>query len=444
MSGADPDGLPPGRRGRAAAVVAAGIAISVLDAAMVNIALPSVARDLHLTPAESVWVVNAYQIAVVGTLIPFAALAEILGFKRVWQGGMAVFLLAAAGCAAAPGFEALLALRVAQGLGSAAVMSLLAGMVRNIYPMSMLGRAIGVNAMTVGLSSAAGPTIGAAVLAVAPWPAVFLVHLPIGIVALVAGQRLLPEVPGRRRAFDLAAAGLNVAAFGLVFLGLDLLLHAPVLGVLALAAGIASGVLLVRREFAKPLPLLPLDLLRIRPVRFAVSASVCMFAAHMTAVIALPFHLSAAGWSPPQIGLLITPYPLAVGVLAPFMGRLADRDPSAWSCVAGGFALAAALVAVALVPAGSGIAIMAAMLAAGVGFAGFQAPNNRVMLVAAPRARAGSAGGLQSTARVLGQATGAVLAAACFTLSGPSAAFVCGAVLAVAAGLLSLARGRRA
>ncbi|MCU0944554.1 MAG: MFS transporter [Rubritepida sp.] len=442
MSGTDPDGLPPGRRGAAAAVVAAGIAITVLDAAMVNIALPSAAADLGLTPAESVWVVNAYQIAVVGTLIPFAALGEILGFKRVWQGGMAVFLLAAAGCAVAPSFEALLALRVAQGLGSAAVMSLLAGMVRHIYPVSMLGRAIGVNAMTVGLCSAAGPSLGAAVLAVAPWPAVFLVHLPVGLLALIAGQRLLPEVPGRRRAFDVASALLNVAAFGFVFLGLDLLLHLPGLGVAALALGIGCAVLLVRREFARPVPLLPLDLLRIRPVRFAVGASVCMFAAHMTAVVALPFHLSAAGWSPPQIGLLITPYPLAVGVLAPFMGRLADRDPSARSCVAGGFLLALALLALALVPAGSGLAVMAALLAAGVGFAGFQAPNNRVMLVSAPRARAGSAGGLQSTARVLGQATGAALAAACFTLAGPWAGFLCGAALAVAAALLSLARGR--
>lgn len=442
MSGAEPDGLPPGRRGPAAAIVAAGIAITVLDAAMVNIALPSAARDLGLTPAEAVWIVNAYQIAVVGTLIPFAALGEILGFRRVWQGGMAAFLLGAAGCAVAPGFEALLALRVAQGLGAAAVMSLLAGMVRHIYPAALLGRAIGVNAMTVGLSSAAGPSLGAAVLALAPWPAVFLVHVPIGLLAVAAGQRLLPAVPGRRRPFDLAGAALNVAAFGLLFLGLDLLLHLPLLGLSALAAAIACGALLVRREFAKPLPLLPLDLLRIRPVRFAVAASVCMFAAHMAAVIALPFHLSAAGWSAPQIGLLVTPYPLAVGLLAPFMGRLADRDPSAASCVAGGFGLAAALVAVALVPAGSAPAVMAALLAAGVGFAGFQAPNNRVMLAHAPRARSGSAGGMQSTARVLGQALGAVLAAACFTLAGPWAAFACGALLATAAALLSRARRR--
>jgi DHA2 family multidrug resistance protein-like MFS transporter len=354
---------------------------------------------------------------------------------------MVVFLLAALLAALAPSFEALLAARVLQGLGGAAVMSLLAGMVRNIYPLNELGRAIGVNAMTVGFSSAAGPSLGAAVLAVAPWPAVFLVTLPVGLAALVAGQRFLPAVPGRGYGFDGTAAGLNVAAFGFVFLGLDLVLHAPVLALPALAAGIGCGALLVRREFAKPVPLLPLDLLRIRPVRFAVSASTCMFAAHMTAVIALPFHLSAAGWSPSQIGLLITPYPLAVGVLAPLMGRRADRDPSALSCVLGGAGLAAALVGLAVAPAGSAVAVMALLLAAGIGFAGFQAPNNRVILVGAPRARAGSAGGMQSTARVLGQATGAVLAAACFTLAGPWAAFLCGAALALAAAGLSLARG---
>jgi MFS family permease len=133
------DGLPEPRRTRAAACIAAGISLTVLDAAMVNIALPSAARDLGLTPADAVWVVNAYQITVVGTLIPFAALGEIAGFKRVWNAGLALFLLAALCSAMAPNFEALLAARVAQGLGGAAVMSLMSGLVRHTYPSTQLG-----------------------------------------------------------------------------------------------------------------------------------------------------------------------------------------------------------------------------------------------------------------------------------------------------------------
>ncbi len=432
------DGLPEPRRTRAAACIAAGISLTVLDAAMVNIALPSAARDLGLTPADSVWVVNAYQITVVGTLIPFAALGEIAGFKRVWNAGLALFLLAALCSALAPNFEALLAARIAQGLGGAAVMSLMSGLVRHTYPIAQLGRAIGFNAMVVALCSATGPSLGAAVLALANWPAVFLVHLPVGLAALVFGARVLPDVPRQPRAFDIGAAAMNAAAFGLVFLGLDLVLHWPVLGVVALALGLLVGTLLIRREMARSVPLLPLDLLRIRTVRLAIGASICMFAAHMVTVISMPFHLSAAGYTPVQIGLLITPYPIAVGLLAPIAGRFADRTTSALPVAAGGGVLAVALLVLGSIPAS--LWVCAALLLAGVGFGCFQAPNNRAILSSAPRHRAGSAGGMQATARVLGQSLGATTAAACFTLAGPWAGFYCGAVLAVAAGVLSLAR----
>jgi len=432
------DGLAEPRRTQAAACIAAGISLTVLDAAMVNIALPSAARDLGLTPADAVWVVNAYQITVVGTLIPFAALGEIAGFKRVWNWGLALFLLAALCSAIAPTFEALLAARVAQGLGGAAVMSLMSGLVRHTYPTAQLGRAIGFNAMVVALCSAMGPSVGAAVLAVANWPAVFLVHLPLGLAALIFGARVLPDVARQPRAFDIGAAAMNVAAFALVFLGLDLMLHWPVLGLAALALGIFIGAALIRGEMARSVPMIPLDLLRIRTVRLAIGASICMFAAHMVTVISMPFHLSAAGYTPVQIGLMMTPYPIAIGLLAPIAGRFADRTASALPVAAGGGFLALALILLGWIPASPWVCL--ALLLAGVGFGCFQAPNNRAILATAPRHRAGSAGGMQATARVLGQSLGATTAAACFTLAGPWAGFYCGAVLALLAGALSLAR----
>jgi DHA2 family multidrug resistance protein-like MFS transporter len=376
----------------------------------------------------------------VGTLIPFAALGEILGFRRVWSAGLALFCAAALMAALAPGFEALLAARVLQGLGSAAVMSLLAGLVRHSYPAKELGRAVGCTALTVAICSALGPSLGAAVLAVAPWPSVFVVHLPIGLAALLFGLSALPDPQPQPRTFDLAAAALNMGAFGLFFIGLDVVLHHPLPGGLALMAGLLCGRALLRHEMGRPAPLLPLDLFGIRTVRFAIAASVCMFGAHMMAVIALPFHLSQAGYTPFEIGLIITPYPLAVALLAPLAGRLSDRVPSAIPCALGGVVLAGALIAFALVPPERIVWLCVALLFAGIGFGLFQSPNNRTILTSTPRARAGSAGGMQATARVLGQAFGATVAALCFTLLGPSAAFLCGAVLAVAAGALSLAR----
>ena len=209
-----------------------------------------------------------------------------------------------------------------------------------------------------------------------------------------------------------------------------------------LLAGAASLAALVRHEMGRAVPLLPLDLLRIRVVRFAVSASVCMFSAHMVLVIAMPFHLSAAGFSPIEIGLIVTPYPLAVGLLGPLAGRWADRANSPLSCVLGGLFLAASLLMLAVVPADSVPLVGLAMLLAGIGFAGFQSPNNRTMLSAAPRARAGSAGGMQATARVLGQSLGAIVTAASFTLAGPPAAFLVGGAASLVAAGLSMARGR--
>ncbi|HZH47947.1 MAG TPA: MFS transporter [Roseococcus sp.] len=431
------DGLPPGRRGASAACIAAAISTTVLDAAMVNIALPSAARDLGLSPAEAVWVVNAFQITVVGLLIPLASLGEIVGFRRLWAWGLGLFLCGAVACAAAPTFGTLLAARVAQGVGGAAVMALMAALVRHTYPSAMLGRAIGTNALVVALCSAAGPSLGAAVLAVASWPMVFLAHLPFGLAALLWGRRVLPDVPPRRRPFDLASAGLNVGAFGALFLGLDLLLHAPLAAGAALLLALACMVALLRREMGKPVPLLPLDLLRIRELRFALGASVCMFAANMLTLIALPFHLAQAGFGPVQTGLAMTPYPLAIGLLAPLAGRWADRAPTSLPCMVGGGLLGVALVALMLVSARELWMVGAALALAGIGFGCFQAPNNRTMLAAAPRARAGGAGGMQATARVLGQSLGATLAAACFTLTGPWMAFLCGACLAVLAGALS-------
>jgi DHA2 family multidrug resistance protein-like MFS transporter len=441
VSDPDREGLPRPRRALSAACIAAGIAVTVLDASMLNVALPYAARDLGLTAAEAVWVVNAYQITVVGALIPAAALGEALGFRRVWGWGLAVFLLGAALAALAPSFGLLLGARVLQGLGSAAVMGLTAGLVRHTYPMAQLGRAIGVNAMTVAACSAAGPSLGAAVLALAPWQAVFAAYIPVGLAALVFGARLLPESRPQARRLDAASSGMNLAGFGLLFVGLDLLLHRPWLALPMLLAGAATLAALVQRELSRPVPLLPLDLLAIRRVRVAVAASVCVFAGHMASVISLPFHLTAAGYSGAQVGLIMTAYPVALGVMAPFAGRWADRGNPAWPCILGALVLAVAAFLLALIPNDGPVwPIVAALALAGTGFGFFQAPNNRTMLAAAPRARAGAAGGMQATARVLGQSAGATAAAACFATLGPQAGFLVGAMLALCAMGFSLLR----
>ena len=317
--------------------------MTVLDAQMLGVALPGIARDLGISPASATWLLNAYQLAVVSTLLPLSSLAEIVGFRRVYLTGFAVFAAASVGAALAPGFGVLVAFRMLQGLGAAAVMSLTAGMIRHTFPQAQLGRAIGINAMVVAVSGASAPGIAAAVLAVAPWPFLFLVHVPLGLLGLAVGARALPDPPRARRSFDTPSAALNVLAFGLLFLGLDLLLAAPGLALPLMGLGALAAWFLVRRQLSRPAPLLPLDLLRIRAVGTAVAASVCGFAAWYSAYLALPFLFQATGRDQAEAALLLTPWPLALAVAAPLAGRLADRVPTALLCTGGMASLATGL-----------------------------------------------------------------------------------------------------
>lgn len=439
------DGLPMPRRAFAVTAISAAIAMTVLDGAMLGVALPGIARDLGVAPATAVWLLNAYQLTVVATLLPLASLGEIMGFRRVFLVGFGVFAVGALGASQADGFATLLACRVTQGLGSSAVMSLTAGLIRHTYPASQLGRAIGINAMVVAVSGAAAPSVAAAILALGPWHWLFVVNLPVALFGIVVGARTLPDPPGARRRFDLAGAGLNILTFGLFFLGLDLLLAATPAAIVLMAAGLGAGILLVRRQRVQAAPLLPLDLLRNRVVALSVAASVCAFTAWYASYVALPFLLQGAGRSQVESGLLMTPWPLAIAVAAPLAGRLSDGVPTAVLCAVGMSVMAAALALLAVLPPGegSGWLIAGVVGLCGAGFGVFQTPNNRTMLAAAPKSRSGGAGGMQATARLLGTTLGTTVLALAFQLAGPGGArlaLLAGVGFALAAAVLSLSR----
>ena len=165
------DGLPLPRRYWAILTIALGITMSVIDGAIANVALPTIAIDLKASPSFSIWIVNGYQLAITISLLPLAALGEIFGYRRVYIAGLTLFTLASAFCALSHTLLLLTIARIVQGFGAAGIMSVNAALVRYIYPRTQLGRGIGINAMVVAVSSAIGPTIAAGILAVAGWPA---------------------------------------------------------------------------------------------------------------------------------------------------------------------------------------------------------------------------------------------------------------------------------
>jgi DHA2 family multidrug resistance protein-like MFS transporter len=441
-----PDGLPVPRRYWAIAAIVLSISMSVLDSSIANVALPSIARDLHASNAASIWVINAYQIAILAALLPLASLGEIVGYRRISQAGMIVFTLASLACAFATSLPALSVARVVQGLGAAGIMSVNAALVRFTYPQGLLGRALGINAFAIGVSAAIGPTIAAAVLAIAPWPWLFGINVPIGLITFSIAVRALPETGKSPRRLNHIGALLNAATFVLLIGGLQALAHdsAEPLAALQLAAAGLFGFALVRHEINRPSPIIPFDLLKIRMFSLSVAASIASFMAQMAGLVALPFEIQRLGRSAVETGLFMTPWPVAVAIAAPIAGRLADRYPAAILGGLGLLALAAGLAALALFPAGGSAAdLIWRMALCGLGFGFFQTPNNRTLLSSAPRSRSGAAGGMLGTARLSGQALGAAMVAILFRTypgTGSNVVLWAAASIAVAAALISMSR----
>ena len=433
------DGLPLPARYWAILTIALGLTMAVLDGAIANIALPTIAREVHVDPASSIWVVNAYQLAVTITLLPLASLGEIVGYRRIYQAGLAVFTLASLACALSHTLPMLTLARVVQGFGAAGVMSVNTALVRFIYPRALVGQGLGINAMVGSVSSAVGPTVASAILSVASWPWLFAVNVPIGLLAFAIAARALPRTPRSDHPFDFGSAGLNALAFGLLITGIDGLGHgerAPVIA-LELAGALAFGALLIVRQLSRSFPLLPVDLMRIPLFALSVATSIASFTAQGLAYVALPFFLQdALGRSQVETGLLMTPWPLTVAVVAPFAGRLADRYPAGLLGGIGLSAFAVGLALLALLPAHPSIGdIVWRMAICGFGFGFFNSPNNRAMIVSAPRDRTGGASGMLATARLLGQTTGAALVALVFGLTAHAGTTV---ALALAAAMAAL------
>jgi DHA2 family multidrug resistance protein-like MFS transporter len=441
------DGLPAERRGWAAAAIFTALAMASLDTAIANIALPAIAADLHVGPAEVIWVVNVYQIALVATLLPLAALGEIVGHRRIYLGGLLLFTLASLACAFAWSLPSLLAARVLQGLGASGIMSVNTALVRFVYPGRLQGRGFGHNSLVVATAFTLGPTVASAVLAIGPWTWLFAINSPFGLIAILIGLKTLPHTPRAAHAFDFPGALLAASCLGLFILAIGGAAHhaRPGLVSIELASAVLLGWVLIRRQANHPAPMLPIDLFR-RPL-FALSSAtaICSFAVQGLAFVSLPFYFEdILGRSQVETGFFMTPWPLVVAIMAPIAGRLSDRYPAG---VLGGLGLTllgVGMALLAMLPTNPRlIDIVWRMAICGCGFGFFQAPNMKALMSSAPAGRSGSASGIVATARLTGQTIGAALAALCFGLAGREGAtfaLVLGASFAAVGCVMSMLR----
>lgn len=399
------------------------LVMTVLDVTVVNVALPVLADKFSITDSQTVWIVTIYQLMITMLILPLSSVGDLFSYRRTFLTGVVVFTLGSIMCASSPNFVAILVARAIQGIGAACVMSVNIALTRLIYPPKVLGRGLALNGMVVASATAAGPTLAGAILSVASWHWLFLINIPFGIAAFLVGLRYLPHNPPRDRKpkYDFVSAIENAAMFGLLFLGLGGYSgrnDEPKMIILVLAA-LTVGVFYILRERRRPIPMLPVDLFKIRTYSLSIITSVCSFIAQMLVMVSLPFlFLNSYGFSSITTGLLMTPWPVATMIISPFAARFVERHNAGATAAAGMAVYAIGLLLIIFLPASNitEFDIIWRMTVCGIGYGMFQTPNNIVMVSSTPVQRTGGAGGMQSTARLVGQTLGATLVTIVFAV----------------------------
>ncbi len=414
------DGVPMPRRIFATLAVMSAVSLAVIDGVITNIALPTICESLSISASESIWIINAYQIAIIVSLLPLSALGDVVGYRQVYIVGLAIFTLMSIGCAISWDFISLVIFRMAQGIGASCVMSINTSIVRLIYPRRMLGRGLGINSTVVSVSAVAGPTLAASIMAIADWRWLFAINLPIGLTAITLGWFFLPENPMRQsiRVLHVRDVILNVFTFGAIFAVVTSISHGLPWWIILLEGIVAIivGSVYVKSQLNSEAPILPFDLLKIPIFSLSIITSILTFVAQMSMMVAVPFILQHQfGYTPLEVGALITAWPIVNMCTTPIAGFMVEKyHPGVLGCI-GLVIFSLGLILVTMIPdEPSKWDFVWRFAICGLGFGFFQAPNNSIIIASAPLTRSGSASGMMATARLTGQTLGAAVVAMLF------------------------------
>jgi EmrB/QacA subfamily drug resistance transporter len=458
----------PSRRRAILAAVMLGSILGPIDASIVNVVLPTIARSFASSLAAAQWVPMLYLVTAGSLILFFGRLGDIWGYRRVFLAGLLGFVAASVLCAVAPTMHALVGFRALQGVAAGMMTSVPLAILTGTFPAAERGRVIGTFAASISVGLALGPSLGGFLAAAFGWRAAFLVNLPVGLAAFVFARRVLPDLRGGPGRMDLPGALAALGALSTFLLAVNRLQQDgvdTVASALLAAAGLL-GAAFVAIERRAPQPLLELRLFKSAPLRLGCLAAVLNFMAQYVIVFATPFFLARVlHEGPARVGLVMTAFPLTVLAVAPYAGALSDRIGTVALAAGGSSLCALASLLFAARPADGGILpVILGLVVFGLGTGSFQSPNNSAVMGAAPREHLGVVSSLLGTSRSVGMvlgvaAAGAVLYAAvpagalrASELGPPEAAafsaglrwaYVAAAVFAAASALLSLGRGQR-
>ncbi|HME02397.1 MAG TPA: DHA2 family efflux MFS transporter permease subunit [Solirubrobacteraceae bacterium] len=438
------------RRGWTLAIVSVGLFMVVLDNLVVNVALPSIHRDLGGSIEALEWTVSAYVLAYAVLLLTGAALGDRFGRKRMFIGGLALFTVSSAAAALAPSTDLLIAARALQGVGAAIVTPLTLTLLADAFPPQRRGIALGVWSGISGIAVALGPLVGGAVIQASSWHWIFWINVPIGLVLIPLAALRLVESRGPSRRLDLPGLALaSSGLFGLVF-GL---VRAQSLGwtspevMIALGAGALLVLAFIRFELRASEPMLPMSFFANRGFAVTNVVSMAMYFGMFGSIFFLSqFLQNVLGNTPLQAGLKLLVWTGATMVVSPLAGFFSERYGSRLFMVAG---LGLQAIALGWLAALAGVhdsypSMIGPFVLAGAGMALVFAPAANAVLSSVRTEQAGQASGATNAIRELGGVLGITVLATVFTSYGSyasSQAFVNGLIPAMWVGVAVLGAG---
>ncbi len=418
MSGKYPGGQYSGRYSILAAVMLGSI-MGPIDASIVNVTLPTIAEYFGVELSAAQWVPMIYLLVISSLLLFYGRLGDILGYKRVYLIGLAGFIGASALCGLSyflPTIHWLVVARAIQGLAAAMMMAVPYAIITASFPPTERGKVLGINAISISVGLAIGPSLGGFITYSLGWPFVFLINVPIGIAGFFWARSVLPDLKGQPGKIDVGGAVtsficlLSFLLFVNYWQGSGLSFTTSIM--LLVAALAAIGFLWIERRVDPPM--LNLGLFRNLTFSFANISALLNFMSQYVMVFLTPFYLQRLlHYAPNNVGLTMTAFPLAVMVVAPFSGYFSDRIGTRPLAVFGAAMCAVALFLMSRLPPSATFLDVTWRLAVfGLGTGIFQAPNVSAVMGSSPRPQLGIASGILSTVRNVGMVFGIVTGAA--------------------------------